>query len=180
MPGAGKNTGTGTVKVSAFGPGGGDCQLSGWSGVKGSIVSHVDCYSETGTRQNRRFDIEFVRSNNLLGINTLVTASAFGTRPAAELYQPSIQYDSQPHARVSVSTLLPGEYLMLFVGSNGRPGNNNGGGGNVQFTAVSGKYVHCPTGEWLDGTTPFTDTLCTNKNGKPVSAKFDVQWAANR
>jgi hypothetical protein len=180
MPGAGKNTGTGTVKVSAFGAGAGDCQLSGWSGVKGSIVSHVDCYSPAGARQNRPFDIEFVRNNNLLGVDTLVAASAFATRPAAELYQPSIQYDSRTHARVSVSALVRGEYVVLFVNSNGRPGNVNGGGGNVQFTPVSGTYVHCAAAEWLDGTTPFTDARCITNKGKPVFTKFDVQWAANR
>jgi len=180
MPGAGKNTGTGTVKVSAFGSGGGDCQLSGWSGVKGSIVSHVDCYAPSGARQNRKFDIEFVRNNNLLGINTLVTANVFSTKLKAELYQPSIQYDSQPRARVSVSNLFASEYVVLFVNSNGHPGQDNGGGGNVQFTAVSSKYVHCPAGEWQDGNTPFTDTLCLSNDRQPALTKFDVQWAANR
>lgn len=180
MPGAGKNTGKGTVKVSAFGAGGGDCQLSGWSGVKGAIVSQVDCYSPSGARQNRKFDIEFVRNNNLLGINSLVTANAFATRPAASLYQPSIQYDSRPHARVSVSTLFTGEYLVLFVGSNGNPGKHNGGGGNVQVSAVSSKYVHCEPGEWQDGTTPFTALLCLDNKGNPAGPKFDVQWAINR
>lgn len=180
IPGIGKNTGTGTVKVSAFGAGGGACQLSSWSGIKGSVVSHVDCYAADGSRQNRKFDIEYVRNNNLLGINSLVTANAFATKPTGELYQPSIQYDSQPRARVSVAALFPGQYVSLFVGSNGRPGNSNGGGGNVQFTPVSSKYVLCDAGEWLDGTTPYDVPGCVDHNGKFTAIKFDIQWAVNR
>jgi hypothetical protein len=166
----------GTVKVSAYGPGGGNCQVAGWRGTRTSQQIQVDCFTAAGARQNREFTVEYVRGNNLLGQNGKIDANAFASGTAA-LYQPAIQFDSQPRARVTVVHLDRGLYEVFFVGSN--PTHHFSGGlGNLQITAAGHNLVECSAGA-VPTHTPFALVGCVNHLGQPVNAAFITQWVVN-
>jgi hypothetical protein len=57
----------GTVKVSAYGPGAGDCAASGWHGTGAGQVIDVNCYKASGALGNRDFDITYAGRTHLMG-----------------------------------------------------------------------------------------------------------------
>jgi hypothetical protein len=176
MHGTGPNTGTGTVKVSAADDMPGDCLLKSWAGVNGNIVSDVDCYDTGNALQDRPFLIDYARDNNLMGRNGLIDANAFATKAGTALYAPHIQYDSTKGARVSSLLLRQGQYVPLFIGSGSRTDPSNGGGGNVQVTAVNSGYVHCFAEDWVQEFSPYADVVCEDNHSHPVNSQYTVQW----
>jgi hypothetical protein len=176
MHGTGPNTGTGTVKVSAADDMPGDCLLKSWAGVNGNIVSDVDCYDTGNALQDRPFLIDFARGNNLMGRNGLIDANAFATKASTGLYAPHIQYDSTKGAQVSSLLLSQGSYVALFIGSGTPTDPKNGGGGNVQVTAVNSGYVHCFLGDWVQELNPYAEVTCEDNHNHLVNSQYTVQW----
>lgn len=170
------NTMTGTMKVSAYNSGGGDCLLKSWGYTTGGIVSYVDCYSAAGAPHDRQFDIEYARGNNLLGLNGATDANADASKPNAALYAPKVQYDSASGAKVWSVLLDKGQYVAFFTGSQGDSGNVNGGGGDVQVTPISSAYVHCAVVARKQELNPYAAIDCADNNGDPVNAQYTVQW----
>lgn len=165
---------TGTVKVSAYGLGAGNCQLAGWRGTRAGQQISVDCFSAAGTRQNREFTVVYARGNNVIGENGKVDANAFANG-SADLYQPRTQFDSNRHARVTVIHLDRGLYEVVFVGSH--PTAGPGGIGAMLISAAGPAYRECayiltPTH------TTFALVECASVHGA-VNAPFIVQWVIN-
>ena len=106
--GKAKITNTGTVKVSPYGFGDGNCQAASWHGGGTVTTVHVDCFGDGGHRQNWAFLLVYARNNNILGRSGLTTASARASKPRTKTYQPSPQYDSRPGARMRVVRLSAG------------------------------------------------------------------------
>jgi hypothetical protein len=166
---------TGTVKVSAYGPGGGNCQVAGWRAIRTGQQISVDCFAANGARQNRLFTIEYVRGNNLMGINGKIDANALANGSAA-LYQPKVQFDSGRRARVTAIHLDRGLYEVVFVGSN--PTNHFSGSlGHLQVTTVGTTYRNCGF-TILPSHTPFALVGCTGP-ADPINTAFTIQWVVN-
>jgi len=176
MPGpAVRGANTGTVKVSAYGAGGGNCLLAGWRSTGTGQQISIDCFSAGGARQDRRFTVEYVRGNNLMGVNGKIDANALANGSAA-LYQPRTQFDSNRRARVSIVHLDRGLYEVLLVGSN-PTGHFSGGLGNLQITAAGTSYRTCGF-TILPTHTPFALVGCS-RLGTAINTSFTVQWVVN-
>jgi hypothetical protein len=168
-----KSSGThGTIKVSPFGDSAGDCSAVSWHGFAHGEVADVDCYDATGALANREFTITYASASNLLGLGNVATANAYASRDATHKYQPSVHYNSDRHARVTILHESTGVYLATFAGSEGTLAN----GGDVQVTAVAGSDRHCGVTDWDQMHNPNADIVCTNNAGVPVNTKFIVNW----
>ena len=175
MPGVGTTGTKGTVKVSAYGQGGGDCQLKSWSGQSAGEVIFVNCYSASGQRQNRFFVVSFARANNLLGMNNMTGANALADQPAVTAYIPHIKSKSHSGATIDLVETSNHVFQVRFHGSQGNSADP-GGGGNVQVTAQGNSYAHCVPTKWTQGSTPSATVACRNNSGHLTGSKFTVQW----
>lgn len=180
MPGVGTLGTSGTVKVSAYNSGAGDCQLKSWGGTSTGEAIFVNCYSATGTPQNRQFVVSYARGNNVMGQDSLTDANALADQPASSAYIPHTQFDSHAGATVSMSQFEePHVWLVIFAAVGGHPSNTNGGAGNVQVTPQNGSYTHCFMFESSSGFSPEAAVACLNNSGHIVSSKYTVQWAVS-
>ena len=168
-----KSSGThGIVKVSPFGDSAGDCIAAGWHGTKTGEVANVDCYNTAGMRVNREFAITYASASNLLGMGNVASANAFANRDTTHRYQPSVQYNFDRHARVTIVHQGTGRYQATFAGSEGTLTN----GGDPQVTAVAGSDRHCAVTDWSQGRNPQVLIACTNNAGILTNADFVVNW----
>jgi hypothetical protein len=173
MPGPGRTgANAGTVKVTPYGIGGGSCQVFTWRTTRTGELVTVRCFKASGAPQDREFDIVYARGNNLMGQNGKTTANAYANGTAT-LYQPSVQFDSRRHARVTVVHLDRGLYEVILVGSNAGP--FPGGFGNVQVSAVAGTLRYC-TANPRPTRTPTVFVDCVKAAGNAVDTAFTVQW----
>jgi hypothetical protein len=168
----------GTVEVTPYVPdttyasGAGDCVDAGWTGTRTGVDVDVDCYSGTGARQNREFDVVYASASNVLGLggaadaNTLFSGKGVTATPVES-------YFSNRRATAVSAQSPAGNYAVLLPGSAGLSGDF---GGDVQVGAVSGKDYHCIVDDW--GTEPFPNiTLeCFNSAGHAVSTPYALQW----
>ncbi len=162
----------GTVKVSPYGTGAGDCEPVSWHGTRHGEVVLVNCYAPAGALQNRRFMVTYASANNLLGQSGIAGANALASRPGTASYTPSVQYNSERHAVVRVRHLGTGYYLVTFKGSEGTPTN----GGDVQVNSVGNADVQCYVGSWGQGTNPDASVFCDNEFGLAHNSAFEVNW----
>jgi hypothetical protein len=177
MPGPGTVGATkGTVKVTAYGAGPGGCQVVSWRTVSTGELVGVACFGLGGVPGDRDFTIAYARGNNLMGQNGKETANALavGTRT---LYQPTVQFDSRPGARVSVLHLDRGIYEVIYVGTN-PTGHFNGGLGDAQLTAVGTTYRHCGIA-LAPSHTPIAIVTCLDGHGNRVNTAFTAQVVFN-
>jgi hypothetical protein len=172
--GKAKTTNTGTVKVSPYGFGDGNCQVASWLGGSTVTTVHVECFSYTGHLQNRAFLLVYARNNNILGRSGLTTASARAAKPATKTYFPSPQYDSRSGARVKVVRLALGQYRVHFNGSGGPTGPATGG--DVQVTTFGTRFGRCTPYSYSQGSNPSALITCYDALGGAVDAPFSVQW----
>ncbi len=172
--GQAKTTNTGTVKVSPYGFGDGNCQAASWHGGSTVTTVHVDCFGYGGHRQNRAFLLVYARNNNILGRSGLTAASAKASKPKTKSYFPSPQYDSRSGARVRVVRLATGQYRVHFNGSGGLTGNVIGG--DVQVTTTGSTYARCTPYSYTQGTKPSALITCYDALGGAVNTSFSVQW----
>jgi hypothetical protein len=162
----------GTAEVTPFGAGGGNCVLAGWTGSKAGEVVNVDCYSATGSRQNREFDVLYASTNNVLGLNRDVDANAlFSGRSGVT--NPTEHYYSTPGAQEAADEYATGFYELALPGSGGQ---YRFIGGDVQINAVSSHDYHCDVDDWDQEPVPIIDVQCTNRAGHPVDTPYVVQW----
>jgi hypothetical protein len=142
MPGPGvSGANKGTVKVSPYGSGPGNCQVASWHTTSAGQQIGVACFAVGGAPMDREFTIVYARGNNLMGQNGKEDANALAVGPKS-LYQPAVQFDSKRGARVSVVHLDKGIYEVLFIGST--PTHHfSGGSGNIQITAVGAAPRYC-------------------------------------
>ncbi len=179
MPGVGTTGTSGTVKVSAYGAGGGDCQLLNWSGTAaGAEVIYVNCYSASGARQNRQFDVVYAKSNNLMGQNGLIDGNVLASKPGIPAYLPKTQYLSRSGAVADLAEDSPTSYQVLFAALQAHPGVAPGADGNVQVTAQGSSYAHCVAWEYNAQYTPVVAVACVNNSGFLVKSKFTIQWVS--
>jgi hypothetical protein len=172
--GRAKTTNTGTVKVSPYGFGDGNCQAASWNGGSTTTTVHVDCFGPGGHRQNRAFLLVYARNNNILGRSGLTTASARASQPKTKSYSPSPQYDSRSGARVRVDRLARGQYRVHFKGSGGPTGPVIGG--DVQVTTTGSTYARCTPFSYSQGANPSALITCYDALGGAVNVPFSVQW----
>ena len=162
----------GTAEVTPFGTGGGNCVLAGWTGSKSGEVVNVDCYSATGKRANRKFDVLYASTNNVLGLNRDVDSNAlFSGRSGVT--NPTEHYYSTPGAQEVAEEYSAGVYELALPGSGGQFEYI---GGDVQISAVSGHDDHCDVSEWDQDLIPEIDVECTNGAGHPVNSRYVIQW----
>lgn len=171
--GKARTTNTGTVKVSPYEFGDGNCQAS-WHGGSTATTVHVDCFGYRGHRQNREFLLVYARNHNILGRSGLTTASASASKPKTKTYYPSPQYDSRSGARVGVVRLSAGQYRVHFKGSGGPTGPVIGG--DVQVTTTGSTYARCTPYSYSQGSNPSALITCCDALGGAVNASFSVQW----
>ncbi len=172
--GNGKVTNTGTVKVSPYGDGDGNCQAASWHGGRTATSVYVDCFTYAGHRVNRQFLLVYARSNNILGQSGVTTATAAATKPKTKSYHPSPQYDSHAGARVKVVKVSEGHYQVYFTGSEGPGGPSHGG--DVQVTTIGSTFARCTPYSYSQGSTPSAYVTCYNAGGSEIYASFAVQW----
>ena len=172
--GRAKTTNTGTVKVSPYGFGDGNCQAASWNGGSTATTVHVDCFGPGGHLENRAFLLVYARNNNILGLSGLTTASARASQPKTKTYSPSPQYDSNPGARVRVDRLSRGQYRVHFKGSGGP--NAPVVGGDVQVTTFGSTYARCTPFSYSQGSNPSALITCYDALGGAVNTSFSVQW----
>jgi hypothetical protein len=179
MPGSGRaGDNHGTVKVSPYGTGAGSCQIGNWAATRTAQKITVLCFDHSGTPEDRQFTVAYARGNNLMGRTGLTDANASVRSGGANpVYQPAIQFNSAPQAKITVVHIDRGQYVVLFGGSipTGRP---NGGNGHIQVTPVGTSYRHC--GYHLVPThTPELDVSCAGPSGPLADSAFTVQWVVN-
>jgi len=176
MPGASISAaGTGTVKVSAYGAGAGSCQIIATRTVTAGEQIAVGCFNAAGVPTNRDFTVLYAQGNNLMGQNGLVDANATANG-IPTLYQPSMQFDSQTGARVTVVHLDRGFYEVIFVGT--LPTHHPSGGlGDLQITPVGTTYTRCGGGV-ITTHEPWALVSCSSPGG-PVNTAFTVQLVFN-
>jgi hypothetical protein len=172
--GRAKTTNTGSVKVSPYGFGDGNCQAASWHGGRTATTVYVDCFGYGGHRRNREFLLVYARNNNILGRSGLTAASASASKPKTKAYYPSPQYDSRPGARVKVVRLSVGHYRVHFNGSGGPTGPVIGG--DVQVTTTGGTFARCTPYSYSQGSSPSAFITCYDALGGAVNASFSVQW----
>jgi hypothetical protein len=176
MPGSGSvGNNHGTVKVSLTSDQPGGCQIGNWTATRSAQKITVLCFDPTGAAQDMPFTVTYARGNNLMGQNGLTDASAtvLANGPS-RVYQPAVQFDSVPHARVTAAHLDVGKYLVFFARSS-PTGASNGGDGHIQITPLSPHFRHC--GYIVRPThTPRLDVTCTDAAGHPRNTSFTVQW----
>jgi hypothetical protein len=172
FPGPRSSGTSGSVKVTPFGAGAGDCELAGWHGSAIGEVISVNCFTVAHAPQNREFMVTYAATNNLMGQNGFTDASAYATKTAA-LYQPAIQYGSAHGARVSVVHYSTGSYEVLPVGSGGDFAD---WGGDVQVNAVGTNGAHCVSNGWASELTPSVDVSCYGRHGSLANSPFTVEW----
>lgn len=166
----------GTVKVSAYGPGAGSCQVVTSRTTRIGEQIEVACFTASGVRQDRDFTVAYARGNNLMGQNGKLDANATAAGARA-LYQPAVQFDSKAGARVSVAHLDRGVYELLFVGTT--PTHHfSGGFGDLQITTVGSAFRKCGIA-LIPTHTPFALLACVNASGSPVNTSFIVQLVFN-
>jgi hypothetical protein len=168
-----KSSGThGTVDVTPFGAGGGNCVLAGWTGSKSGVVVNVNCYSATGKLQNRRFDVLYASTNNVLGLNRDVDANVlFAGRSG--ITAPTEHYYSSKGAGAFAYESPAGLYAVALPGSGGE---YEFLGGDAQVNAVSTHDYHCVIEYWDQNVMPVVNVVCTNSAGALVSTPFVMQW----
>jgi hypothetical protein len=162
----------GTAEVTPFGAGGGNCVLVGWTGSKSGEVVDVDCYSATGHRQNRVFDVLYASTNNVLGLNRDVDANVL-FRGRSGVSEPAEHYYSTRGAAAVAEESSPGFYEVVLPGSGGQ---YRFIGGDVQVSAVSTRDDHCQVEEWDQYLIPEISVECTDGAGNPVNTPFVMQW----
>jgi hypothetical protein len=159
----------GTVKVSAYGSGAGDCAASGWHGTSKGVVVDVNCYTSSGKPVNREFDVTYANRTNLMGLADFPTANALVT--AAGKVQ--TQYDSAHTAHVTVVHHRRGLYRVQLVGTT-----EAAGGGDIQVSPVTGSKDHCTVVDWQGGTNVKTvaTVQCFDRHGHSVNSAFTLQF----
>jgi hypothetical protein len=162
----------GTAEVTPFGAGGGNCVLAGWTGSKSGEVVNVDCYSPAGSRQNRRFDVLYASTNNVLGLNRDVDANALFSGRSG-ITAPTEHYYSTRGAEALAEESSPGLYEVALPGSGGEYPFL---GGDVQVSAVSTHDDHCQVQGWDQDLIPGVNVECTNGAGHPVNIPYVLQW----
>jgi len=162
----------GTAEVTPFGAGGGNCVLAGWKGSKSGEVVDVNCYSATGGRQNREFDVLYASTNDVLGLNRDVDANVL-FRGRSGVNEPAEHYYSTRGAAAVAEESSPGFYEVVLPGSGGQ---YRFIGGDVQVSAVSAHDDHCQVEEWDQDLIPEVSVECTNGAGHPVNTPFVLQW----
>ena len=78
----------GTVKVSPYGAGAGDCGPVSWHGTTHGEVILVNCYAPAGALQNREFSVTYASANNLLGQSGIAGANALANHPTTTQLRP--------------------------------------------------------------------------------------------
>ena len=107
--GKAKTTNTGTVKVSPYGFGDGNCQAS-WHGGSTATTVHVDCFGYRGHRQNREFLLVYARNHNILGdVQVTTTGSTY-----ARCTPYSYSQGSNPSALITCYDALGGAINASF------------------------------------------------------------------
>jgi hypothetical protein len=162
----------GAVKVTPYGNSAGDCITAGWHGSNAGEIVDVDCYGTAGSPQNREFTVVYASATNILGLSNVAGANAYANRPATHSYQPSVQYDSEHGARVTVQHIGKGQYSVTFKGSEGSSAN----GGDVQVTAVSSADRHCFVLGWEQKHDPDAEIQCKSNTGANTDTSFVVTW----
>ncbi len=169
-----KSTGVhGTVQVTAFAGGGGNCAQTGWAGTKTGVEVGVHCYSVTGKSQNREFDVVYASANNILGLNHVTDANILASGKGG-INAPAEEYLSAKHAKAIVIEFYTGYYEVALAGSEG----SGKYGGDVQVSAVNSRDYRCEVEEWAQQSTPAIYVTCysTGKSVHLVSTPFTVQW----
>ena len=161
----------GTVKVTPYGLGAGDCVLAGWRGTSKGVQVGVQCYSASGHLQNRRFDVVYASKNNVLGLNHVTDANVLDSGHGG-ISTPAVSYYSHAHASSVVIQYTTGSYEVALAGSEGSAAF----GGDVQVNAVSLRDYRCDVQGWSQETTPAVYVSCQNAAGHRVSTPFSVQW----
>ncbi|HEY3903375.1 MAG TPA: hypothetical protein VGM14_05705 [Streptosporangiaceae bacterium] len=170
-----KTIGThGIVHVTPFGAQPGNCELVSWTGSAQGELVNVDCFGPGPghVAQNREFIVAYATTSSLMGIKSQVVANAFANGKA-QLYSPSLQFDSKHGAKVSVLRNETGRYEVLPVGSGG---NTSKWGGDVQVSAVGSKGQLCISGGWGQFTNPSLTVECFDKAGNTADVPFTVEW----
>jgi hypothetical protein len=162
----------GTVDVTPFGSGGGNCVLAGWAGSRSGEVVNVDCYSPAGKPSNRKFDVLYASTNNVLGLNRDVDANVlFAGRSG--ITSPTEHYYSTRGAGALADESPTGFYGVALPGSGGEYPYL---GGDPQVNAVSTRDYHCDIETWSQSEIPVVSVECFNSAGHPVSTGYVVQW----
>jgi hypothetical protein len=162
----------GIVKISALQPSDGSCELGGWQSSAKGVVVDVGCYKFPHTPADQHFVVTYTTANSLMGINNQVVANAFADSTAA-VYQPAVQYDSTPGAKVTIVHYQTGSYEVLPAGSAGDTAKF---GGDVQVSAVGHKGQFCIVNGWSHQLTPSISVACYDRNGVLTDAPFTVAW----
>ena len=152
--------------------GAGDCEPVSWHGTTHGEVILVNCYAPAGALENREFTVTYASANNLLGQSGIAGANALANRPTKASYTPADQYNSEPHAVVSVRRLSTGFFGVTFKGSEGSPAN----GGDVQANSVGDADVQCCADGWTQSENPVATVVCYNEFGVPHDSAFEVNW----
>jgi hypothetical protein len=162
----------GTAEVTPFGAGGGNCALAGWSGSKSGEVVDVNCFSASGSRQNRKFDVLYASTNNVLGLNRDVDANALFSGRSG-ITAPTEHYYSTRGAEAVAEESSTGFWEAALPGSGGEYPFL---GGDVQVNAVSTHDYHCDVEFWDQELIPEVNVECINAAGHPVNTPYVMQW----
>jgi hypothetical protein len=159
----------GTVKVSPYGAGPGDCAASGWHGTSAGQVVDVNCYLPSGRPVNRRFDVTYAGRTNLMGLAGFPTVNALIGATGRVM----TQFDSLAGAHVTVSHTGLGAYNVQLNGTT-----EQFGGGDVQISPITVSRNHCVVADWSGGNSVKTVVAvrCFNSHGSPVNSAFTVQF----
>jgi len=160
---------TGTVKVSAYGAGGGDCAGSGWHGTKAGVTVDVTCYKASGAPVNRQFDVTYTARSNLMGLAGFPTANALISASG----KVQTQFNSEHKAKVTAGHSKRGIYQVQFNGTTVQFS-----GGDVQVTPVTSSKFHCVVVKWVAGVHVKTvaTVRCFDGHGHPVNSAFAIQF----
>jgi hypothetical protein len=181
LPGLGSDRGD--VQVTAFGtygppttgihpagsPPASYCK-TGWGPSGTDMKVQVYCFSSSGIRADTRFDLTFMQSLGLKGIDRTRVAYLWAARPSAASYIPGslTQYSSVGQAP-KVTRLGTGFYRVEL------PGMPRGGGAIV--TATGGSARRCGVGSIRTDATPQRiQVRCYDFSNNPTDSKFTLAY----
>jgi hypothetical protein len=172
FPGPASRGVTGTVEVTPYRTGGGNCVDAGWTGTAAGQQVDVDCYTASGARQNDGFDVVYADGISILGQKGIATAAV--EYPGTGWVMPLEEHYFSGRARVAGLEWSPGDYTVDLAATGGSIASY---GGAVQAEAVSSKHDdHCYTGTWEPQSITELEVFCVNTVGNDVAVPFTLQW----
>ena len=160
----------GTVDVTAYGPGPGECKVQNWGPTLADMNVYVRCFNANGAALDTRFTAAFTRP---------ISSSRFGYvwahAPSSPSYTPSLTYQyNSTFATNTITRVGVGAYQVTFPGLGGL-------GGTVKVSAYGAGSEACHVVSWgSSGGDAIVNVRCRDTAGMPVDTYYTATFHAEQ